>query len=104
MEHQDWTPIVLKKDEKKIIQPHPPGHKQYKNLDSNDPDAPKPVGLSIGKQIQQARLNKKMTQDELAQKINVKPNIIRDYENGKAIPDKKVIQKISQILGIKISK
>jgi putative transcription factor len=39
-----------------------------------------------------------MTQKELAQKINVKPAIINDYESGKAVPDSKIINKIKKIL------
>lgn len=101
--HQDLKPIIfVKEDKKNSYVPNQPGHKQFKQLDSDEPEAPKVVGLSVGKQIQTARTQKKMSQKDLAMKINVKPNVIQEYESGKAIPDSKVIRKISQILGIKI--
>jgi putative transcription factor len=102
-EHQDWTPVVLRKTDKKIIPPLQPGNKQFQQLDGDEPEAPKTVGLSVGKQIQQARTAKKMTQKDLAQKINVKPSVIQEYETGSAIPEPKVTRKISQVLGIKIA-
>lgn len=45
------------------------------------------VGLGLGKSIQQARAQKKMTQAALAQAINEKPSVVNQYENGKAIPN-----------------
>ena len=41
-----------------------------------------------------------MTQKELAQKINVKPAVINEYESGKAIPNPKTLNNIKKILGI----
>lgn len=35
----------------------------------------------------------------MLQRINEKPNIIQDYENGKGIPDQNVISKIERALG-----
>merc|ERR1712110_1289730 len=45
----------------------------------------------------------KMTQKELATKINEKPQIVQEYENGKAIPNSQVTNKIQKALGIYIS-
>ena len=45
------------------------------------------VSSELKKQIQSARIAKKLTQAQLAQLINEKPQIINDYENGKAIPN-----------------
>lgn len=50
----------------------------------------KKVGLGVGKAIQQARADKKMTQAALAKIINEKPAVINQYENGKAIPNGQV--------------
>lgn len=101
MDHQDWEPVILKKSVKKTYTQHQPGHKRKNNLNSDDPDAPKTLGLSAGKQIQQARLNRKLTQKQLAQQINVKLVIIQGYETGQQIPDRNVLNKLNRILKIK---
>jgi len=102
MEHQDWKTVVLRKSEKKVDRPRAVGHKKISNLDSDDPDAPKTMGLSAGKQIQSGRCAKKLSQKELAQKINVKPQVISDYESGKAIPNRAILNKLNRVLDIKI--
>ena len=43
----------------------------------------------------------KLTQKELAQKLNIQPSIIASYENGKAIPDHQILQKIARALNTK---
>lgn len=46
--------------------------------------------MALGKAIQQARQKKGLTQAKLAQSINEKPQIVNQYENGKAIPNGQV--------------
>ncbi|KAL9989510.1 hypothetical protein ACROYT_G004070 [Oculina patagonica] len=60
------------------------------------------VSLDVGKLIQQARMEKKLTQKDLATKINEKPQIVMDYESGKAIPNNQVLGKLERTLGIKL--
>jgi len=60
------------------------------------------VDLNLSKSIQQARLAKKMTQDQLAKQLNIDKKIITEYENGKAIPNGQVIAKIERALGAKL--
>lgn len=60
------------------------------------------VDRSLSKAIQQARQAKKMTQKELATAINEKPQVIAQYENGKAIPNGQIIVKIERKLGCKL--
>ena len=55
-------------------------------------------------ELQKARLAKNMSQQQLANRINVKQTIIQEYENGKAIPDNNIISKINNILGVKLRK
>ncbi|CAD7700311.1 unnamed protein product [Ostreobium quekettii] len=61
------------------------------------------VNLELKKKIQQARMAKKMTQSQLAQAINEKPNVIQEYESGRAIPNPQVLSKLSRILGVPLS-
>ena len=62
------------------------------------------VSSELKKQIQQARIAKKLTQAQLAQMINEKPQVINDYENGKAIPNPQILSKLSRALGVKLKK
>jgi putative transcription factor len=55
--------------------------------------------ISFANRLKTLRAEKEMTQKDLAQRANVKVDIIRDYENGKGIPDGKLISRLEQILG-----
>lgn len=61
----------------------------------------KKVPLVISRAIQQCRVNAGMSQKQLAHNLNVKPTTIQSYENGKAVPNSRVIQKIENCLGLK---
>lgn len=102
--HQDWKPVVLKKSQPtKHIQKRD-GNKERKKIESDDPEPLKTLGLSAAKQIQQARLSKKWSQKDLANKLNIKPNLIKDYETGKVVPNPQILNKINRLLGIKIQR
>ena len=58
------------------------------------------VSTSVAKDIQKARLAKKMTQAQLAQAINEKAQVINEYESGKAIPNNTILGKIERALGM----
>jgi putative transcription factor len=60
------------------------------------------VDKELSKAIMQARMAKKMTQKDLATAINAKPQLVAEYENGKAIPDGSVIAKLERQLGTKL--
>jgi len=50
----------------------------------------------------QARTAKKITQKELATAINEKPQVVAEYESGKAIPNPQIISKLERKLGTKL--
>jgi len=54
--------------------------------------------------LQQARLAKKISQAELATKINEKQSVINEYESGKAIPNGAIINKLNKALGVRLPK
>ncbi|GAA6094305.1 hypothetical protein Q7C36_010544 [Tachysurus vachellii] len=60
------------------------------------------VTLEVGKVMQQGRQNKGLTQKDLATKVNEKPQVIADYEAGKAIPNNQVMGKIERAIGLKL--
>jgi len=73
-----------------------------RKLEETDELKHEKVNRSLSKAIQQARMAKKMTQKDLATAINEKPQIIGDYESGKAIPNGEIIVKIERKLGCKL--
>jgi putative transcription factor len=58
------------------------------------------VNKSLSKAISQARLAKKMTQQQLATAINERSQIIQQYESGQAIPNPQILVKLDRALGI----
>uniref|UniRef100_A0A7N0V5W3 HTH cro/C1-type domain-containing protein n=1 Tax=Kalanchoe fedtschenkoi TaxID=63787 RepID=A0A7N0V5W3_KALFE len=60
------------------------------------------VPTELKKSIMQGRMDKKLTQAQLAQLINEKPQIIQEYESGKAIPNQQIILKLERALGVKL--
>lgn len=103
LEHQDWKPVVLKKDNPKVHVQHVAGFKKQIAILSDDPEPPKILGREAGQQILHARTSKKLTQAELAKQLNIQANVIRDYETGNVVPDRKILNLISKKLQIKIS-
>ena len=79
------------------------GPQNATKLDSSDEAfAHKKVPTELKKAIQQARIAKKMTQQQLAQAINELPKVVQSYENGKAIPNNQILGKIERALGVKL--
>ena len=101
MEHQDWHSIIIKKKTPNKINT---GSKKgpSNSLDQVDKDEfkLKKVNKDFSSEIKNNRNSKGLTQKELAQKINVKPSVINDYESGKAVPNPSIINKLKRILAI----
>jgi putative transcription factor len=53
----------------------------------------------LAARLKALRSQKEMTQKDLALRASVKVDIIRDYENGRGIPDGRLISRLEQILG-----
>ncbi|CAK9291308.1 unnamed protein product [Gordionus sp. m RMFG-2023] len=60
------------------------------------------VPLELGKIISKRRVEMNMTQKDLATKICEKPQIVNEYESGKAIPNQQIISKMERILSMKL--
>ncbi|XP_020494069.1 endothelial differentiation-related factor 1 homolog [Labrus bergylta] len=60
------------------------------------------VPHEVGKVIQLGRQEKSLTQKDLATRINEKPQVIADYECGRAIPNNQVLGKIERAIGLKL--
>jgi len=78
-------------------------HQRIAKLDRENEVAPPPkIAPSVGRVIQVARLALKLSQKEVAQKINEKPSVIQDYESSKAIPNPQILAKLERTLGVKL--
>ena len=60
------------------------------------------VSTEVSKLISGQRQKLGLTQKDLATKINEKPQIVNEYEAGKAIPNQQILGKLERILGIKL--
>ncbi|KAK7067606.1 Endothelial differentiation-related factor 1 [Halocaridina rubra] len=58
------------------------------------------VSVDVGRLIQQGRQAKNWTQKDLATQINEKPQVIQEYEQGKAVPNQNVLGKIERAIGL----
>ena len=112
MDHQDWTEISLhnpskQKIQKKIVERKgdtsiQDSLKKIDNETENFTIIKVPPLLS--KEIISARITKKLTQKDIAIKLNIQQSIYTDIENGKAIYNsqtKQYITKIERLLGVK---
>ena len=61
------------------------------------------VNKSISKTIMEARQKLNLKQKDLATKINVQPQIIQQFENGKAKPDINILRKLEKVLKCKLT-
>ncbi|KAF9257801.1 MBF1-domain-containing protein [Marasmius fiardii PR-910] len=78
-------------------------HQRIAKIDRENEVAPPPkVAPSVGRAIQTARMELKLAQKDLAQKVNEKPSVIQDYESGKAIPNPQILGKLERSLGVKL--
>ena len=68
---------------------------------TDDTDKLKVSAKFFGKAIQQARMGK-MSQKDLASKVNVKIQVMCDYESGKSVPNGQIISKMEKILDVKL--
>eukprot|EP00948_MAST-09A_sp_MAST-9A-sp1_P001050 g1050.t1 len=70
--------------------------------EATDAERTKYIPLEWSKKIQQARCEKKMTQKEVANRLNMKQNDYQKYENGKAVLNQQVVSRIERVLGTRV--
>nr|QFG73851.1 MAG: helix-turn-helix protein [Megaviridae environmental sample] len=98
MDHQDWNQVVFTKSDKPKYRGNP-----SRTLEERIEETPiKKTPLTVSKAIQKARLAKKLSQKDLAARLNVKVTTIVEYENGKARPNNTFISKLERILQTKL--
>ena len=109
MEHQDWHTITINKvvNEEKKKEINKKKDKLANNLDYqlNKKEAEgklkhKKITKELSKSIRDARCSQKLTQKDLANKVNLPLKIINDIENGNAKYNPGQINKIKRSLKI----
>jgi ribosome-binding protein aMBF1 (putative translation factor) len=90
---QDWEQVVWKRDNNTTNNIN-----NNINIIKDKEAAPRVMTVTLQNAIKQGRLNIKMSQKELAQKLNVDISIVIDYENGKASPTNAFISRIEKAL------
>ena len=83
---QEWEPVQWTKTHSKD------------NTKKVENDEPRP----FYRQLVNARQKSLMTKHKLAQAFGMKVKILTSYENGKEIPEKKILARINKILGSKL--
>lgn len=73
-----------------------------KLLEEEDTFKHKMIGMEMGKRISQARCEKKVTQKQLANALNIQESIVKDFESGKAIYNAFILNKIEKYLNKRI--
>ncbi|KAK1444342.1 endothelial differentiation-related factor 1 multiprotein bridging factor 1 like protein [Babesia gibsoni] len=130
--HQDWTPVVWTKKENykgpqkeaalnkarragaeiatekkflagqnKSTKAHLPTNASKIDNETEDFRIER-VGYQFRQALQKARLAKGLTQQALARLINETETTVKEYENGSAIPNGNVLQKLSRALGTQL--
>lgn len=79
-------------------------NKSTKKVDPND-ELPKltTVGREIGMKIQQARISKGWKQKMVSDKMNMDASLYQKYENGTALRNGQILNKLGRILGVKFT-
>jgi ribosome-binding protein aMBF1 (putative translation factor) len=104
--HQDWEPVIIRSSRKKTTEPmmqNKEGTKQFRRLCEDDIPSLAQITREQSIALLDARNSKKLTQQELAKKMNIDASIIQQYENGKVKHfNKKMYNTIMRNLGIKV--
>lgn len=106
-QHQDWEPIVLRKKNagqttETVLRKKDEGLVNKKKVDQNlEEFKHKKVPKNISESIMKRRIELKLTQAQLSQKINERPSVVNEIENGSAPTYNHVhVNKILRALGL----
>ena len=115
-DHQDWNVVILRKFKKNNVDVSCKNEMVEKTIrnkpkdtvvdirkleDNHDGSHHVLVSKEVANEIVKKRIELKMTQADLAQKINEKPCVIQEVESMKAIYNHVLINKIYRALDIK---
>ncbi|KAH7314455.1 hypothetical protein KP509_21G003600 [Ceratopteris richardii] len=77
--------------------------KDPRKLDSEtEPGSLDRVSSEVRQAIQKDRLAKGLTQIQLAKAISERPQVVQEYESGKAVPSQQILAKMEKLLDVKL--
>ena len=85
------------KKQRKCIDHRAKAFEEIVNDDSHFGDHTVKVGVTIGNCVRVLRAEREWTQKELAMKLNVKADVIRDIENGSGKKDMKLLRRLEAV-------
>ena len=105
-EHQNWTPVVLTKTngknkacvKKNHISPEAIRLNKIENAADDGDMKIETVSKEDSKIITELRNSKKLTQKDLAHKLNLNSNVISDIEKGTYPKNKALVQRVKKYL------
>lgn len=105
MYYQDWKEVkfINKNSNKKETKKKINTNTGWNKVDKTEIESIKKIKLVTSRIISKKRTELKLSQKELANKLNIKPEVITSYENGKAIPNGHILNNLQKILGIYVS-
>lgn len=105
--HQDWEPVVFRKP-KRVVQvvnrdPLAEQRNAMRKIENEEKKFAK-LDMAMRQALTQARVAHKLSQTDLAKRINMRPQIIQELESGKTIPDseKSVLNKLQRVLNVSL--
>lgn len=105
-QQQDWTPVIFNKKKPRGVDDSLPkkvmGPTHAQKLDENTENYKdhKKVPKILADAIKQKRVELKLTQDELAKKVNARAGVVNDIECQRGVYDSVTMEKIKRVLGI----
>ena len=105
--YQDWEPVVFRKPKPVVHVVQRDSLAEQRNalrkIENEEKKFAK-LDLSMRQKLTQARIAHKLSQTDLAKKINMRPQIIQELESGKCIPDseKSVLNKLQKGLNVSL--
>jgi ribosome-binding protein aMBF1 (putative translation factor) len=113
MDHQDWETHIVhckvpknkssdKNNNNKVPRNSLPKNDTARKLDEKVENGEslthKKVNSDLKKEFQKWRQSKSFTQKQVAQKLNVQPSIINDFESGKLNHNPKLVGQIKRLI------
>lgn len=114
--HQDWEPVVFRNKsrdlgkasalDKSVLldnrprKPSGPTHAQKLDQNTENYKDHKKIPKVLADAIKQKRIDMKITQEDLAKKVNVRSGLVNDIESQRCVYDPVTIEKIKRVLGI----
>lgn len=90
-----------------LMKDHEPSSKKQKTVPTKSAADEKEILGVLSheqrRQIADARRERNLTQAQLAQQSNVKPDLVQALESGKPVQDHTVLSKINKTLGLKLA-